>query len=96
VLAGPSRGGPTTLVLNADSSVYYSTGINCGFGSRMSGTWSFHADSIVLNLLLVEPYTHYPDFDDRPQKLTFKVGSLTRYGLILIDNSGIEKLFCKI
>ena len=96
VQVGTRRGGPTTLVLNEDSSVYYSTGFNCGFGSEMSGTWSLHSDTINLNLLVVEPYKAHSDFDSKPRILKFRVKYLTKNGLILVGNSGTEELFCKI
>jgi hypothetical protein len=96
VKAGIRRGGPVTLVLNADNSAYYSTGLNCGFGSKMSGTWSYQSDTISLHFSAIEPYNVHPDFNSEPRTLKFKVKYLTRNGLILIRNSGTEEMFCKI
>ena len=96
VKAGVRRGGPTTLKLNADSTFFYSTGFNCGYGSKMSGTWSFLSDTIILNLYTIEPYRTNPDFDSKARKLKFTITYLTRNELILIDKSGAEKLFSKV
>lgn len=95
VHVGMQRGGATTLVFNADGRVYYSTGFNCGFGSRMSGTWTLQSDTLIINFVDIEPYMEHADFDAKPRVLKYRLKYLTKNGLILLRDSGTEELFCK-
>ncbi len=83
---GTRRGGWDHLTLNKDSTVIYSGAFTCGFGSRLTGTWSLDKRNGLVTFLFknTEGYMNNPENGEIDLIETYFIEKLTENELILL------------